>query len=185
VAFSFTASASSGGKSISYNHSATVNLQMVPDYETSDFVSWQDASLSGTGEVNDTYITETQSDTLVGRGALYPGGPTQDDPSASFGIWRSDCTFEFYLQTGMPATHTIRAPYYEETFSVSTGVGHMDINDIPASQLTGSRTVPAVWYPTDEPSWFVPCSVLDSDFEQLVGNYFGEATVSWSFKPAD
>ena len=32
--------------------------------------------------------------------------------------------------------------------------GIMDINDIPVGQLTGSRTVPAVWDPIDEPSWF-------------------------------
>jgi hypothetical protein len=61
----------------------------------------------------------------------------------------------------------------------------MDINDIPMTQLTGSRTVPAVWYPIDEPSWFVPGSVMDSDLERMVGNNFGQATVTWSFAPAD
>jgi hypothetical protein len=117
---------------------------------------------------------------------LYPGGPTQDDPSASFGVRLSTCTFEFHLQTGMPAQHTIYYTGDTKTSMVSTGVGFMDINDIPANQLTGSRTVPAIWYPYgDEPSWYVPGSVFDSDLELMVGNNFGEATVSWSFVPAD
>ncbi|HSR34273.1 MAG TPA: lamin tail domain-containing protein [Anaerolineae bacterium] len=182
VMFSFTTSASSGGESINYNHSATVNLQMAPDYQTSGYVAWQDASLSGTGEVNDIHTASPDYvETLVGSGALYPGGPTQDDSSASLGVSRSTCTFEFHLQTGMSAQHIIDG----DTVGNSTYVGLMDINDIPAGQLTGSRTVPAVWEPMGEPSWFVPGSPMDSDLELMVGNNFGEATVSWSFEPAD
>ncbi|MDH4209714.1 MAG: hypothetical protein OEV76_12620, partial [Anaerolineae bacterium] len=182
VMFSFTTSASSGGESISYNHSATVNLQMAPDYQNSDYVAWQDASLGGAGEVNDIHTDSPDFvETLVGSGALYAGGPTQDDPSANLGVWLSTCTFEFYLQTGMSAQHIING----ETVGHSTYVGLMDINDIPVGQLTGSRTVPAIWYPIDEPSWFVPGSPIDSELELMVGNNFGQATVSWSFEPAD
>lgn len=182
VNFSFTTSASSGGESMSYNHSATVDLKMAPDYQNSAYVRWQDVSLGGSGQVNDTHTRSPDYlSTLVGSAALYPGGPTQDDPSASLGVSLSTCTFEFHLQTGMPAEHTV----YDETFTVSTGVGFMDINDIPASQLTGSRKVPAVYYPIDEPSWFVPGGVMDGDLEMMVGNNFGEATVSWSFEPVD
>ena len=147
--------------------------------------AWQDSSLSGTGEVNDTHTETTYYETLIGSGALYPGGPTQDDPSASLGLSLTDCTFQFHLQTTMPAQHTIYYTTDTETFNVSTGVGYMDINDISANQLTGSRTVPAIWYPFDEPSWYVPGSVFDSDLELMIGNNFGEATVSWSFAPAD
>ncbi len=182
VNFSFTTAGSSGGESISYNHSATVNLVMGPSYQNSDYIMWQDVSLGGTGEVNDVHTDSPDFiETLVGSGALYPGGPTQDDPSASLGVWLPTCTFEFHLQTGMPAQHSV----YGETYTVSTGVGFMDINDIPANQLTGSRTVTAVYYPIDEPSWFVPGGVMDWDLEQILGDNFGAATVSWSFEPAD
>lgn len=182
VTFSFATSASSGGESISYHHSATVNLQMGPDYQNSLYVGWKDVSVTGTGEVNDIHTDPPDFiETLVGSGALYPGGPTQDDPKARLGVWLDTCRFEFFLQTLMSAEYTA----YDETVTVPTGVGTMDINDIPAAQLTGSRTVPAVWYPIDEPSWFVPSGVLDSELELMVGNDFGQATVSWSFAPAD
>jgi hypothetical protein len=61
----------------------------------------------------------------------------------------------------------------------------MDINDIPVTQLTGPRTVPAVYYPINGPSWFVPRGVMDGELEMMVGDSFGEAKVSWSFAPAD
>lgn len=186
VQFSFTTSAADGDESIAFSHSATVNLLMVPNYNTGSYVAWQDASLSGTGEVNDTHTETHYVETVVGSGALYPGGPTQDDPSASFGVSLSTCNFEFHLQTAMLAQYTKTDIIGSETFKTSTGVGFMDINDIPANQLTGSRTVPAIWYPYgDEPSWYVPGSVFDGDLEMMIGNNFGEATVSWSFVPAD
>lgn len=186
VTFSFSISASSEEDSMSFQHSATVDLQMAPDYQTSSYVAWQDSSLGGTGDVNDVYTdAPSRVETLVGSGALYPGGPTQDDPGASLGLWLPTCTFEFYLHTAMPALYTVHTSTGDETYSVGTGVGLMDINDILITQLSGSRTVPAVYFPIDEPSWFVPGSVFDSDLELMVGNNFGEATVSWSFAPAD
>jgi hypothetical protein len=184
VSFSFTTSASSGDESITYDHSATVNLQMVPDYQNSSYVGWKSVSLGGTGHVYDVHTDPPHSvETLVGSGALYPGGSAQDSPKAMLGVSLSTCTFGFYLMTGMPAQHTI----FDETFTVSTGVGIMDIDDIPATQLAGSRIVPAFDDPTysDEPSWFVPASRMDVDLWWLVGNDFGVATVNWSFAPAD
>ena len=117
--------------------------------------------------------------------ALLPGGTAQDSPKAMLGVYLPTCTFEFYLLTGMPAQHTIYWTTHTETFNETTGVGTMDINDIPYNQLTGSRTVPAIWYPKGEPSWYIPDSVFDSKLERMIGNNFGEATVSWSFVPAD
>lgn len=184
VEFSFTTSASSGDESISIDHSATVDLLMVPDYENDAYVGWQDASLSGTGEVNDILINSPSEDT-IGSGDQYPGGPGQDDPGANFGLMRDTCTFQFYLKTGMSAQHTIHWVTGDETYPISTWVGLMDINDIPAGELTGSRTVPAVYWPTDEPSWYVPGSSFDGDLEWMIGYDFGEATVSWSFAPAN
>lgn len=184
VNFSFTTAASSGGESISYDHSATVNLQMAPNYQSSSYVGWKSVSLGGTGDVYDVHTDPPHPvETLAGSGALYPGGSEQDSPKAMMGVSLPTCTFEFYLMTGMPAQHTI----YGETSTVSTGVGIMDINDIPATQLTGSRTVPAFDDPTysDEPSWFTPGGVMDPFLWWMVGNDFGVATVSWSFAPAD
>jgi hypothetical protein len=182
VNFSFTTSGSSGGESISYSHSATVNLEFGPDYQTSSFVGWQDTSLGGTGQVNDTHVYDADDiRTLVGTGALYPGGPTQDSPSASLGVSLSTCNFEFHLQAGMPAVHTA----FGESLQVGTWVGLMDVNDIPAGELSGSRQVPAVYYPVDEPSWYVPGGAMDNDLERILGPEFGQATISWSFAPAD
>lgn len=181
VAFSFTASGSEGDASISYNHSATVNLEMGPGYESSNYVAWQDVSLGGTGQVEDNYNRGWDVRTAVGSGALSPAGPTQDDPSATLGVDLSTCTFEFHLQTSMPALYTS----YGSTVTTRTGVGFMDINDIPAGELSGSRQVPAVSYPFDEPSWYVPGGVMDYELQQIVGSPYGEATVSWSFSPAD
>jgi hypothetical protein len=186
VEFSFTTSASSGDESVSINHSATVNLLMVPDYQNSSSVAWQDASLGGTGEVNDTHIDgPTFSEDVVGSGDQYPGGPGQDNPGANFGLALDTCTFQFYLKTGMPAVHTIHWSTGDETFDESSWTGLMDINDIPVGELTGSRTVPAVYYPRGEDSWYVPGSPFDGELEWLVGHSFGQATVSWSFAPAD
>jgi hypothetical protein len=186
VEYSFTTWASEGAKTISYNHRATVNLQMGLAYQDSYFFQWTDVSLGGTGEVNDRYdVLPDYTETLVGSGALTPDGPMQDDPSASLSLFTSTCTFKFHLQTKIPAVHTIRDRFDERTYSFSGGVGFMDINDIPASQLTGSRVVPAVYRPYDEPSWYAPGSVLDSDLASMVGNNLGEATISWSFVPAD
>lgn len=185
VQFTFTTSATDADESMTYNHAATVNLQMVPNYNTGSNIGWQDGSLSGTGEVNDIHTDTTYSEDLIGAGALDPGGPTQDSPSASLGLSLTDCTFQFHLQTSLPAVHTIHYTTGDERLHLSTWLGLMDINDIPADQLTGSRTVPAIWYPNNEPSWYVPGSVFDSDLELMIGNNFGEATVSWSFAPAD
>ena len=187
VTFSFTTSASDADGTITYDHSATANLQMVPDYHNSSYVAWKSAALGGTGDVRDVHTESTRVTTIAGSGALYPGGEAQDDPKAMLGLSLSTCTFEFYLMTGMSAEESIVTPYDEDRYTISTGVGIMDINDIPVTQLTGSRTVPAVDDPTysDEPSWFVPASRMDPDLWWMVGNDFGVATVNWSFAPAD
>ena len=183
--FSFATSATVGDETMTYLHSATVNLQMVPDYQNSSFVAWKSASLVGTGEVNDVHTEPDRVTTVAGSGALYPGGSGQDDPKAMFGLSLYTCKLEFYLLTGMAAEESIVTPYDEERYPVSTGVGIMDINDIPVAQLTGSRTVPALDHPTGQPSWFLPSGRMDPQLWWMIGNDFGEATVSWSFVPAD
>lgn len=182
VNFSFTTSASEGDETVSIDHSATVSLQMVPDYQNSSYVAWKHASLGGTGRVNDFRADSTLSEDVIGSGDLYPGGTGQDDPGASLSLRLADCTFQFHLQTGLPAVHTWHWSTGDETFSEATWAGLMDINDV---ELTGSRTVPAIYYPSDEDSWYVPGGAFDGALELLVGNDFGQATVSWTFAPDD